>query len=230
MNSRSPEVGGARAQLLAALTARLLMQEPGHPLRVAIDGPDAAGKTVLADELAEALAAAGREVIRASVDGFHRPRAERYRRGADSAEGYYRDSFDHGAIWSALLDPLGPGGNRRYRLRSFDFRTDTDLDEPEQAAPADAILIFDGVFLLRPELIDGWDYTILVRASAPIRLERALVRDVALFGSSAETERRYRRRYLPGQELYFQEVDPARLASSVIDNDEPDLPMVTFRT
>src|SRR3712207_7018949 len=49
-----------------------------HPVRVAIDGPDAAGKTVLADELAVALSVRRRHVIRASIDGFHRPRTARY--------------------------------------------------------------------------------------------------------------------------------------------------------
>src|ERR671937_1286035 len=58
-----------------------------NPVRVAIDGVDAAGKTTLADELAPVLRRRGREVVRASIDGFHRPRAERYRRGELSPEG-----------------------------------------------------------------------------------------------------------------------------------------------
>jgi len=54
-------------------------------VRTAIDGPDAAGKTTLADELAVALRERGRDVIRASIDGFHRPRRERYRRPGEIA-------------------------------------------------------------------------------------------------------------------------------------------------
>jgi uridine kinase len=54
---------------------------------VAIDGPDTAGKTTLADELADALLGRGREVVRASIDDFLRPRDERHRRGPDSPEG-----------------------------------------------------------------------------------------------------------------------------------------------
>jgi uridine kinase len=56
-------------------------RRPQHPLRVALDGPDAAGKTTLADELAARLVPGDRDVIRASIDGFHRPRLERRRRG-----------------------------------------------------------------------------------------------------------------------------------------------------
>ncbi len=56
-------------------------------MRVAVDGVDGAGKTVFADQLGDVLTAAGRPVIRASVDNFHRPRTERYRRGRDSPSG-----------------------------------------------------------------------------------------------------------------------------------------------
>ena len=75
-------------QLAAAIAARRL----DHPTRVAIDGVDGSGKTTLADELVEPLRRAGRDVIRASVDGFHNPRAIRHRQGRDSADGYYLDA------------------------------------------------------------------------------------------------------------------------------------------
>jgi hypothetical protein len=55
----------------------------------------------------------GRPVIRTSIDGFHRPKAERYARGRYSAEGYYYDARDLAAIKALLLAPLGPGGDRR---------------------------------------------------------------------------------------------------------------------
>lgn len=61
-------------------------------VRVAVDGVDGAGKTVFADQLGDVLTALGRPVIRASVDDFHRPRAERYRRGRDSPIGFWLDS------------------------------------------------------------------------------------------------------------------------------------------
>ena len=98
--------------------------------------------------------------IRASVDGFHHPRALRYRRGPDSPEGYYLDSFDYASLRRCLLAPLGPGGDRRYRPATFDHRTESPTEAPGQFAPADAVLLFDGVFLLRPELGGCWDYAV----------------------------------------------------------------------
>ena len=176
----------SRAELIERLAAAVLAVERTHPTRVAVDGPDAAGKTTLADELAAALAPAGREIIRASIDGFHRPRADRYRQGADSARGYYEDSFDHDALRRALLEPLGPGGDRRYRTAVFDFRTDSTVEAPVGEAAADAVLVLDGVFLQRPELCDGWELAIFVAVEPEECLRRALERDL---DSSAHRKR-----------------------------------------
>jgi uridine kinase len=195
-----------------------------HPVRAAIDGPDAAGKTVLADELAVALSVRGRHVIRASIDGFHRPRAARYARGEDSAEGYYRDSFDYALLRDVLLEPLGPNGTRAYRHSAFDFRTDTPVDAGLETVSDEAVLVFDGVFLFRPGLVDSWDVKIFVSVSFDETLRRALVRDVDLFGSVTEVERRYRHRYIPGQQLYFAEANPAGAADVILINDDPARP------
>ena len=75
------------------------------------------------------------------------------------------DSFDFDALHRVLLDPLGPGGDRRFQQAVYDRRTDTALSQPVTTAPADAVLLFDGVFLLRPELIDRWDLRIFVSAA-----------------------------------------------------------------
>src|SRR5919204_1789518 len=158
----------ARAAVIRELADRIEAVRRPHPVRVAIDGVDAAGKTTLADELAAVLRGRGREVIRASIDGFHRPRAERYRRGELSPEGYYHDSFDYDAVRETIL---GPGGVH---------------------APRDSILLFDGT--------------------------------TALFGSREEAERRYRRRYQPGQRLYFAEARPVEAADVVVVNDDPARP------
>ncbi|MFZ0030865.1 MAG: hypothetical protein WAK84_03215, partial [Candidatus Cybelea sp.] len=47
-----------------------------RPTLVAIDGIDGAGKTTLAHELVPFLDRSQRPVIRASIDNFHRPRAQ----------------------------------------------------------------------------------------------------------------------------------------------------------
>jgi uridine kinase len=215
-----------RSQLLDYLAGRITQIELPHPVRVAIDGPDAAGKTTLAQELVAPLQANGRPVIRASIDSFHNPRHIRYERGSDSPEGYYHDSFNYQALTQSLLVPLGPGGSRRYVPAVFDYRTDSEAQAPTQLAEASSVLLFDGVFLLRPELMRYWDFTIFVEADFRTTLARAEQRDVVIFGSVEEVRRRYERRYIPGQKLYFAQSRPRERAKIVVDNNDPWDPLV----
>ncbi|MBL7497990.1 uridine kinase [Frankia sp. CNm7] len=216
----------SRAALLDALSELLTGHRDGGVLRVAIDGPDAAGKTTLADELADRVGLRGRPVIRASVDGFHQPAATRRRRGSLSAEGYFHDAFDYDALRTRLLDPLRPGGDRRYQPASFDYRADTALDVPTERAPDNAVLLVDGVFLLRPELRAHWDLAIYLHISPAESLRRALDRDVEVFGSAGTVQERYKARYLPGQALYRDTATPHDQAHILIDNEDPWAPRV----
>ena len=69
------------ASLLDRRADAVASLHPDRVVRVAIDGVDGAGKTMLADALAPLIVAQGRPVIRASVDDFHNPREVRYARG-----------------------------------------------------------------------------------------------------------------------------------------------------
>jgi uridine kinase len=87
-------------------------------------------------------------------------------------------------------------------------------------------VVADGVFLLRVELRQLWTLSVHLRVSEEESLRRALVRDVARFGSPGEVERRYRARYLPGQALYRREADPEGCADVLVDNDDVTAPRV----
>jgi uridine kinase len=214
----------SRGETLQRLARTLTALAPGHVPRVAIDGPDAAGKTTFADELA-GLIPGGRPVIRASIDGWHYPAERRHQRGSESPEGYFLDSFDHEALVRGLLRPLGPGGDRRYLTAIYDFRAGLPVPATVRAATGQELLLFDGVFLQREELRGCWDYTIYLHVSPADTMRRALVRDLARFGSVEEVKRRNTRRYLPGQELYRQRVDPAGQADTVLDMTDPSRPV-----
>lgn len=79
----------------------------------------------------------------------------------------------------------------------------------------DGDVIVDGVFLLRPELRDLWDFTILLDAPFELRLERAKAR------GEEDVDRRYRARYQPAWELHLRECDPAAHADLVLDSRHP---------
>jgi len=221
---------GTRGELLDRLAGAIESATTSHPLRVAVDGSPAAGKTSLANELALLLRSRGREVIRASTESFHLPRAQRYRHGEFSPEANYHDAFDYDTLGRVLLDPLGPDGDRRYQYAVYDLDTDTALSQPATTAPADAVLLLDGVFLLRPELIGWWDLSIFVSAAFEQILDRARIRDLARLGSTAEVERRFRTRYIPAQKLYFATARPADHADIIVHNDEPRRPAWEVRS
>jgi uridine kinase len=215
---------GTRNEMLGRLAEAVGSVTVAHPTRVAIDGPPAAGKTTLADELAGVLRAQGRDVIRATIDDFLFPRAQRYPRGEYSAEGCYFDTHDCDALSRVLLDPLGPGGDRRFQHAVYDRMADAASSPPSRTASADAVLVFDGVFLMRPELIDRWDLRVFVSTALEKTVDRAVIRERRV-ASRADVERRWRERYIPSQELYYAAVRPTDHVDIVVHNDEPQQPV-----
>lgn len=119
-----------------------------------------------------------------------------------------------------LLLPLLKNGGIEYRRRIFDFTTDAPVESESIHSPGDFILIFEGVFLFRPELLEYWDVKIFVDISFEESLRRALARDGKLFGGIEKIKERYTRRYIPGQKLYLELCHPISLADIVVHNEE----------
>jgi len=131
---------------------------------VAVDGVDGSGKTTFADELAPLIERRGRQVVRASVDDFHNPRAVRYRRGKADPEGFFLDSYNYDSLCEYLIRPFQSGAAGADIAR-FNHRTDEELSITCEVNPS-AVLLLDGIFLHRDELRDLWDFSFFSR---PIR-------------------------------------------------------------
>jgi uridine kinase len=209
---------GSRGEIVRQAAALLCERDPGHPVRVAVDGVTASGKSTLAGELAAAITAAGRPVIHLTMDGYHHPRAHRYRQGRLSARGYYDDAYDFAAFARNVLVPLGPGGDRRYRKQIIDLPSDKPRDEPPAGAPADAVLVVDGSFLQRPELAPHWDHVIFVRTDLATARARGTTRDAGQLGGLQEAERMYGTRYHAAARIYLAEAAPEQHATLIFDN------------
>ncbi|MGQ0838089.1 hypothetical protein [Actinokineospora sp.] len=106
------------------------------------------------------------------------------------------------------------------------------LSSPATTAVEDAVLLFDGVFLLRPELIDQWDLRIFVSVDFEQTIDRALTRSMAMAGSAdaAEIERSWRHRYIPSQQLYFATARPTDHADIIVYNDQLHEPTWDIRS
>jgi uridine kinase len=216
-------------ELSAAVTGLFRLHQR---VLVGIDGPDCAGKTTLADRLADPLRVTTPRTpttevatLQASVDGFNRPRVQRYQRGELSPQGYYLDGFDYPALVDQCLLPF-LNGEAQVRTTIYDHRGDVRENTDATAVPARAVLILDGVFLLRPELRELWTLSVYLRVSDQETLRRAHSRDRELFGSAEEIERRYLGRYLPGQALYRASADPESHAHILVDNEDADEPTI----
>ena len=196
MGDRRGHVATSSEDLLKTLARGIAALEPARVVRVAIDGVDAAGKTTLAGDLVVWLRALGGTVTRVGADDYLRPAAERYRLGRYSPEGYYADSFDHDRLRSAI------------------------------ESARDAIVLVDGIFLLRPELRDLWHFAVFLVASRDVIVGRAATRDLATLGDAAEIERLYATRYLPAQIAYMQRERPHDRANVVVDNSDAECPRV----
>lgn len=196
----------------------------GGRVIVAVDGIDGAGKTTFADGLAEVFAEAGSAVYRASIDGFHRPRAERYERGRHSPDGYYRDSFDYATFRRVLIDPFRDGaqtsGTTGFQLAAFDVVRDAPVESQWVTAPRDAVLVVDGIFLHRPELRELWDWSVWLDVPEAVACMRMALRD----GSDPDPAAPANARYRQGQAIYLREAQPGAAASAIVDNSDLDHP------
>lgn len=218
---------GADRTEVVERVADLLVRVPiGRPLRVAVDGITASGKTTFADELGDAVRAQGRPCTRVSMDGFHNPRPIRYRQGRESAAGYYEDAYDFAGLRRVLLAPLGPAGNRLYRTAVHDLATDAAVERDARRAPDDLVLVVDGSFLQRRDLADAWDVTVYLRAEFATARARGAARDATLLGSESEAARLFDARYHAAGRRYLDEVDPEGAADIVVDNDDPARPVL----
>lgn len=219
-----PEQSASRRRLLAEIADQAIATGSQRP-RIAVDGVDGAGKSVFAAELATALRLLGREVVQLSVDGFHRQRALRHHRGRDSAAGFWLDSFDYPALRTNLLDGFGPAGTGRYREAGHDLSSDALLDLPWRTAAPDAILVLDGLFLHRDDLLEYWDFSVFLEVPFAVSVARMAHRD----GSEPDPGHPANARYVGGQRLYFAACSPAERASLVVDNTDLDEPRIVPR-
>jgi uridine kinase len=199
------------------ITAILGRKVEGKPLRVAIDGRSAAGKTSLAAELAALIGARGFQLLNPSIDGFHHPRERRYPQGEFSAQGYFEHAFNYAAVVEDLLRPIsGDVFPVHCRQIAVDLFTDLPSYPPTLVVGGHAIMLFEGIFALRRELERYWDFKILLEVDPPTALSRGLVRNTTMAPDVVQV--RYERRYEPAWQFYLEQDSPGPKADVIVDN------------
>lgn len=216
-----------QSNLLKFLSQRVLTIEKDSPVLIGINGIDTSGKTTLTQALIPYIETSGRHIITASVDDFLNPEKIRYAQGEYSSEGCYHDTYNYKKMTEILLDPL-KSGNRKYKTVSFDYRIDREVMMPTRKADKNTILIMEGIFLFRPELVSYWDLKIFLDIDFESALERAVKRtaDQEHIGSEQAIIDKYNTRYIPAQQLYYQEATPKEKADIIIDNNDFNNPVI----
>lgn len=230
-NPRPIRTPARDAVLAATAAAAMAVRRVDGCTVVAIDGIDGSGKSTFGDELADVLRSSGVHAIRSTTDSFHNPRAVRWARGKSSPEGFYIDSHDFTALRHRLLDPLSDTPPAPYRAAAFDEPNDAPVDAPVEHAPPGAVLVFDGLFLQRPELRSCWDLVVWLDGQARVdRRRMAWAAEGCPPGVAALPHLVGRwallRRYHEGVRRYVDACDPIAGADVVIDNVDLRAPRV----
>ncbi len=193
---------------VAGLIAR---RTPGHPLRVAMDGPEPWEVELLTRLTGRWIAAAGRPAVRVQSRYFLRPRSLRYEYGRTDPDAYY-DWLDEGALRREVLDPLGPEGSGRFLPSFWDPATDRATRTEYAEVPDGAVVLVDGPLLLGR----GLPFDVSVHVSVgPAALARRTPLDEHWT--------------LPAFSRYATEVDPVGRADIVIRTDDQQHPALLSR-
>lgn len=182
----------------------------GAAVRVGVDAAVPADGELVADAVAEALAAQGAGVLRVSARDFLRPRPVRLAAGPADADVGYTGWTDHLGLRREVLDPLGPGGAGTWLPTLWDERADRATRAPRCSAAPGSVLVLDGPFLLRWETADALDLSVhLLVSDAAVR--RRL--------PAADAERQ-----TGAWARYLEETDPAPRADLVVRAEDPRRP------
>lgn len=203
-----------RVEVLTQLLRQLLQVRPGQRALVGVDGFDGVGKTHLVGELAQLAGEFGtRAVLTVSIDGFHHPR-DRRRAAGQGPEGFYRGSYRYDAFRECVVGPVRTG--QPLIPAVWDVDRDRPATPEPIPVPADVLVLVDGIFLHRPELIDVWDATVWVHAPFEVSVPRGNSRYPGAHDPDPEAPCHHR--YVGGQRLYLREVDPVSRATWLLDN------------
>jgi uridine kinase len=170
---------------------------------VAIDGQGGSGKSTLA---ADFVAWAGRGVI-VEGDDFYADMPETERAALDAAGGYER-YFDWERLRAQVLAPVRAGDDV-LRYQRYDWAGERLGQWVEMPMPD--IVVVEGVYTLRPQLLGLLDVKIYVRTGEDMRMGRQIAR--------GQNSSDWITRWVAAEDFYVAVCQPWRYADLVIDGE-----------
>lgn len=169
-------------------------------LLIGIDGCGGSGKSTLANKLKKE----DLDVNLVPMDDFFLPSSQRI--DAVPGEKPIGSDFDWKRVFKEVIEPLSQNEEGYYQR--YDWEKDKLLEWIK--VPIGGIVIIEGVYSLRNELVDNYDYTIWVECPRDIRLLRGLERD-------GESSRKiWENNWMVSEELYMKKHKPFEKADLLV--------------
>lgn len=179
-----------------------------RPFIIAIDGLSGAGKTTFVNQLKDKL----ENIVVIHIDDHIVERQKRYGTGHAQWYEYYQLQWDTIFLEEHLYKRIHEN-ERQLRLPFYRKDLDTCVNKTIHLRP-DQIVIIEGVFLLREEWKNYYDYIIFLDCPKEIRYDRVLQRDTYI-GNIPERVKKYIERYWVAEDYYLNKQSPLKLAHSI---------------
>lgn len=173
-----------------------------NTLIVGIDGASASGKSTIANKFTEL----DHKVSVVHMDDFYRPSKERKSINNSRVVGA---NFDWERVRKQVLTPLTQGKFGRYQR--YDWHTD-EMSEWSDV-PTGGIVIIEGCFTIRAELLPYYDVRIWIENPKQICLERVIQRE----RNGSDNRFLWENVYRPDEEKYMKIQKPWEHADIIID-------------
>jgi uridine kinase len=178
----------------------------GEQLVVAIDGLSRAGKTTLVKKLGNLLKKMDRSYYILHIDDFITERSKRYNTGNDEWYEYYTLQWDVPWLEEHLFNKLP--GSRILSLPFYDSETDRQVLKEVEIGHV-SVIILEGVFLLREQWRNAFDYAVYLDCPRDVRFSRES-------SSTQENLQKFKQRYWKAEDFYLETVSPMDKADLII--------------
>lgn len=170
-------------------------------LLIGIDGCGGSGKSTFANKLKDECS----NVTVVHMDDFYLPSSQLIKTHPENKT--IGADFDWKRVLNQVLEPISQ--NKEGHYQRYDWETD-DLAE-WHTVPIRGIVIVEGVYSIRKELANKYDFTIWVECPRETRLSRGLERD------GEEARDMWENNWMISEDIYVEEQKPYERADLIVN-------------